>query len=233
MPQSFEQEFTRKALSASLERLQTDYVDSYGMHNPKLNHIRNDATFDMFDKLIQEGKIKSSQVALGPAIGWTQEGLEAMERKSVSAVQTVYNILEQTPGNELIEKAEKQNVGILVRVPDASGILTGKVKAETVIPSNDHRKDRKQEWRQDALRKVEQFRPIAERNGLNITEFAIKFILSKKSIASVLPTVVSVEEIETFAAISDGKYLNSSDMKEIDDLYNTWPSYELKATQAN
>jgi len=233
LPQSFEPEFTRKALSASLERLQTDYVDSYGMHNPKLKHIRNDITFDTFDKLIQEGKIKSSQVALGPAIGWTQEGLEAMERKSVSAIQTVYNILEQTPGNELIEKAEKQNVGILVRVPDASGILTGKVKAETVIPSNDHRKDRKQEWRQDALRKVEQFRPIAERNGLSITEFAIKFILSKKSIASVLPTVVSVEEIETFATISDGRYLNSSDMKEIDDLYNTWPSYELKATQAN
>lgn len=107
------------------------------------------------------------------------------------------------------------------------------MKAETIIPSNDHRKDRKQEWRHDALRKVEQFRPIAERNGLNITEFAIKFILSKKSIASVLPTVVSIEEIETFAAISDGKYLNSIDMKEIDDLYNTWPSYELKATQTN
>jgi aryl-alcohol dehydrogenase-like predicted oxidoreductase len=68
---------------------------------------------------------------------------------------------------------------------------------------------------------------------LNITEFAIKFILSKKSIASVLPTVVSVEEIETFATISDGKYLNASDMKEIDEIYNTWPSYELKATQAN
>jgi aryl-alcohol dehydrogenase-like predicted oxidoreductase len=130
-------------------------------------------------------------------------------------------------------KAEKQNVGILVRVPDASGILTGKVKAETVIPSNDHRKDRKQEWRQEALRKVEQLRPIAERNGLSIIEFAIKFILSKKSIASVLPTVVSVEEIESFASISDGKYLNSSDMKEIDDLYNTWPSYELKTSEVN
>ncbi len=234
LPQNFDKEFTRKALNASLERLQTDYLDSFGLHNPKLNHIRNYSTFDTLDELINEGKIKSSQVALGPAIGWTQEGLEAMDRKSVSAVQTVYNILEQTPGNELIEKAEKQDVGILVRVPDASGILTGKVKAETIIPSNDHRKDRKVEWRKSALQKVEQFRPIAERNGLNITEFAIKFILSKKSIASVLPTVINEEEIETFASISDGNYLSSSDMKEIDDLYNTWPPYELKATpQAN
>ncbi|MBA0909091.1 MAG: aldo/keto reductase [Nitrosarchaeum sp.] len=233
LPQSFEPEFTRKALNASLERLQTDYLDVYGMHNPKLNHIRNNVTFELYDKLIQEGKIKTTQVALGPAIGWTQEGSEAMDKKNVAAIQTVYNILEQTPGNELIVKAEKQNVGILVRVPDASGILTGKVKAETVIPSNDHRKDRKQEWRQEALGKVEQLRPIAERNGLSIIEFAIKFILSKKSIASVLPTVVSVEEIESFASISDGKYLNSSDMKEIDDLYNTWPSYELKTSEVN
>ncbi|MSV26707.1 MAG: oxidoreductase [Nitrosarchaeum sp.] len=233
LPQSFEPEFTRKALNASLERLQTDYLDIYGMHNPKLNHIRNNVTFELYDKLIQEGKIKTTQVALGPAIGWTQEGSEAMDKKNVAAIQTVYNILEQTPGNELIVKAEKQNVGILVRVPDASGILTGKVKAETVIPSNDHRKDRKQEWRQEALRKVEQLRPIAERNGLSIIEFAIKFILSKKSMASVLPTVVSVEEIESFASISDGKYLNSSDMKEIDDLYNTWPSYELKTSEVN
>jgi aryl-alcohol dehydrogenase-like predicted oxidoreductase len=80
------------------------------------------------------------------------------------------------------------------------------------------------------LKKVEQFRPIAERNGLTITEFAIKFILSKNSIASVLPTVVSEDEIESFAEISDGNYIKSSDMKEIEELYNTWPEYELKAT---
>lgn len=230
LPQHFDQKFTEKALEASLERLQTDYIDSFGMHNPKIDQIRNDEPFETFDKLIKEGKMKTGQVALGPAIGWTQEGLEAMDRENVSSVQTVYNVLEQTPGNELLEKAERNNVGILVRVPDASGILTGKVTAETVIPSNDHRKDRKLEWRREALKKVEQFRPIAERNGWTITEFAIKFILSKNAIASVLPTVVSVEEIESFAAISDGNYLNSTDMKEITDLYNTWPAYELKAS---
>lgn len=231
LPQHFDPNFTKKALNESLERLQTDHIDIYGLHNPKLNHIREDSTFNTLDQLIEEGKMKSIQVALGPAIGWTKEGLEAMDRKNVTAVQTVYNILEQTPGNELIEKADERNVGILVRVPDASGILTGKVTAETVIPSNDHRKDRKKQWRMEALKKVEQFRPIAERNGLNITEFAIKFILSKKSIGSVLPTVISEEEIQTFADISDGRYLSESDMKEIDELYKTWPEYELKATQ--
>ena len=232
LPQSFDPKFTKKALNNSLERLQTDYIDIYGLHNPKLNHIREDSTFDTLNQLIDEGKMKGIQVALGPAIGWTKEGLESMERKNVTAVQTVYNILEQTPGNELIEKANDKDVGILVRVPDASGILTGKVTAETVIPSNDHRRDRKIQWRMEALKKVEQFRPIAERNGLNITEFAIKFILSKNAIGSVLPTVVSEEEIQMFANISDGKYLSHSDMKEIDELYNTWPEYELKTTSS-
>ena len=83
------------------------------------------------------------------------------------------------------------------------------------------------------MKKVEELRPIADKNGLNITELAIKFILSKKGISSVFPTVISEEEIEMFSSMSDGKYLNESDMKEIDGLYANWWAenpYELKAT---
>jgi aryl-alcohol dehydrogenase-like predicted oxidoreductase len=232
LPQKFDPIFTENALKNSLKRLQTNYVDVYGLHNPKLRHIRDDTIFQVLDKKIEDGKIKTCQVALGPAIGWTQEGIEAMDRKNISAVQTVYNILEQTPGNELINNGERKDVGILVRVPDASGLLTGKVNADTKISEKDHRKERTREWRKSAMEKIEQMKPIAERNGLNITELAIKFILSKKGVASILPTVVSTEEIEMFAAMSDGNYIPASDMREIDDLYNTWPSYELKATQS-
>ena len=230
LPQKFDPAFTENALKKSLERLQTDHIDVYGLHNPKMHHIKDDTIFQTLDKKIEDGYIKTYQVALGPAIGWTREGLEAMNRKNVSAVQTVYNILEQTPGNELIENAEKKNVGILVRVPDASGILTGKVNADTKIDEKDHRSVRKGEWIKESLKKVEQLRPIAKRNGLNITEFAIKFILSKNAVSSVLPTVISNDEIERFASMSDGKYLNSQDMREITDMYNQWPQYELKAS---
>ena len=230
LPQQFDPEFSENALRNSLERLQTDYLDVYGLHNPKLEHIRDDTIFKTLDKFMGEGKIKAYQAALGPAIGWTQEGLEAMNRPNLSAVQTVYNILEQTPGNELLDNAVKKDVGILVRVPDASGILTGKVNADTKIDEKDHRSVRKGEWIKASLKKVEQLRPIAERNGLTITELAIKFILSKKGISSVIPTVISIEEIENFAAMSDGNYINASDMNEINELYNSWPSYELKAT---
>ena len=82
----------------------------------------------------------------------------------------------------------------------------------------------------EALKKVEQLSPIAKRNGWNITELAIKFILSQKSVSSVLPTVVSEEEIEMFSAMSDGKYLSDADKTEVIGLFNQWPSYELKAS---
>ncbi len=230
LPQSFEKEFTKKALRDSLERLQTDYLDMYGLHNPKLNHIRDDSIFNLMDEFIKEGKINTYQVALGPAIGWTQEGLESMDRTNISAVQTVYNILEQTPGNELMAKAVEKNVGILVRVPEASGILTGKVTADTKIDEKDHRSVRKGEWVKASLQKVEQLRPIAERNELTITELAMKFIMSKEGFTSVFPTVTSEEEIINYVEMTKGNYISKSDMKEIQEMYDSWPSYELKAT---
>jgi aryl-alcohol dehydrogenase-like predicted oxidoreductase len=234
LPQRFDEDFTRLALRNSLERLQTDHVDMYGVHNPKLKDVRNESIFNVLDNFVKEGSIKTYQIALGPAIGWTQEGMEAMEKPNLSAVQTVYNILEQTPGNELMKRAEEKNVGILVRVPEASGILTGKVNADTKFDDNDHRSVRKREWLKASLEKVEQFRPIAERNGLNITEFAMKFMMTKKGFATVLPTMISEEEVVNYAQMSDGKYISDSDMKEVEELYNSWPSYELKATpQAN
>lgn len=230
LPQRFDENFTRMALKNSLERLQTDHLDMYGLHNPKLNHIRDNSIFSVLDSFIKDKSIKTYQIALGPAIGWTQEGIEAMDRPNVSAVQTVYNILEQTPGNELMEKAQQKDVGVLVRVPEASGILTGKVNAETKIDEKDHRSVRKGEWIKASLKKVEQLRPIAERNELTITELAMKFIMTKKGFASVFPTVVSEEEIINYVEMTKGEYISASDMKEIEQIYNTWPSYELKAT---
>ena len=232
LPQRFDPLFTEHALRNSLARLQTDHIDVYGLHNPKMYHIQDDVIFNTLDNKINEGLISTYQVALGPAIGWTKEGLASMNRKNVAAVQTVYNILEQTPGNELIDEASRKNVGILVRVPDASGILTGKVKADTKIDEKDHRSVRRGEWVKSALDKVEQLRPIANRNNLTITELAIKFILSKNPVSSVFPTVISIDEIEQFAAMSNGQYVSSSDMEQIAKIYSTWPPYEIKATIA-
>ena len=228
LPQRFDDGFARAALRASLDRLGTDRVDVYGLHNPKMRHVRDDAVFKTLASMVRGGQARACQAALGPAIGWEREGLEAMERPEVSAVQTVYNILEQTPGNAILERAAERGVGVLARVPDASGILTGKVGADTKIDEKDHRSVRKGEWIRSALAKVEQLRPVAEGCGLSIAELAVKFILSKRGISSVIPTVVSTDEIDAFSAMSDGAYVPRRDMDEIARLYAGWPPYELK-----
>ncbi len=232
LPQRFDGEFARAALRASLGRLGTDRVDVYGLHNPKMRHVRDDAVFETLASMVRGGEVRACQAALGPAIGWEREGLEAMERPEVSAVQTVYNILEQTPGNAILERAAERGVGVLARVPDASGILTGKVGADTKIDEKDHRSVRKGEWIRSALAKVEQLRPVAEGCGLSIAELAVKFILSKGGISSVIPTVVSTDEIDAFSAMSDGAYVPRRDMDEIARLYAGWPPYELKGEGA-
>lgn len=222
LPQKHNPEFLKYALQQSLNRLQTDYIDVYSLHNPKMDAIKNDSLFISLDKLVQSTKIKSYGVALGPAIGWKDEGILAIEKRNITCLQTVYNVLEQDPGRAFLNVVRKNNndVGIMVRVPDASGVLTGKVNEKTAFDKNDHRSNRKKEWILEAMQKVEKMKPIANARGWSISQLAIKFILSQKEISIVLPTVIDVGEIESFAEMADGNYLNENEMAEIIDLYN-------------
>ena len=219
LPQKHDPEFLQFALKKSMERLQTDYIDVYSLHNPKMDTIQNDELFSALDGLVRSGTIKGHGVALGPAIGWRDEGLLSITNRNITCLQTVYNLLEQDPGRDLMSAAAKSNVGIMVRVPDASGLLTGKVTAETKFDKNDHRSFRKQEFIKEAMQKIENMKPLANSKGWNITELAIKFILSQPQISVVLPTMVSVEEIEMFAAISDGSYLSKSEAEQLEEMY--------------
>jgi aryl-alcohol dehydrogenase-like predicted oxidoreductase len=220
LPQKFDEEFVRYALGQSLERLETGYIDLYNLHNPKMDAIQDDSVFRLLNQLINEGKIRHYGAALGPAIGWRNEGILAMENRNVTAIQTVYNILEQDPGQDFFKVANEMDVGVLVRVPDASGVLTGKVDTNTVIGKDDHRSHRKREFIIQAMKKVENLKPFAQSKGWNITELAIKFILSEKTISTVLPTVTSNEELEMFANISDGKYLDEKEYAQVKDMYS-------------
>ncbi|MFQ5940138.1 MAG: aldo/keto reductase [Nitrososphaerales archaeon] len=220
LPQKVSPEFTRYALEQSLSRLDTDYIDLYSLHNPKMEHIQSDDVFITLNKLMEDGKIRHCGAALGPAIGWREEGILAMQNRNITAIQTVYNILEQDPGRDFFPVAREMDVGVMVRVPDASGVLTGKVNTNTVMGKNDHRSHRKQEWIAEAMKKIENLKPFAESKGWNILELAIKFILSEKSISVVLPTVTNAEELEMFANISDGIYLNQNEFERVRDMYN-------------
>src|SRR5207248_1203024 len=123
--QDFSEKFITFALEQSLARMQTDHVDLYQAHNIKLPHMSGAAgeTFvATMEKLTKSGKVKHWGIALGPAIGWREEGVIALERwpKCVT-VQTVFNMLEQHPGREFAELAAKTNrAGVIARVPHSS-----------------------------------------------------------------------------------------------------------------
>jgi aryl-alcohol dehydrogenase-like predicted oxidoreductase len=220
MPQKHNRDFLQFALKMSMDRLETDYIDIYSLHNPKMAAIQDNSIYQSLDSLVLDGKIRSYGVALGPAIGWMEEGLLAMKTRSITCLQTVYNILEQDPGRTFLDLSSQYDVGIIVRVPDASGILTGKVSADTIFDKNDHRGNRKREWIKEALHKVENMRDIAKSKGWNITELAFKFILSRKEISVILPTILDISELETMVGLSDGNYLDENSMLQISELYN-------------
>lgn len=230
IPQKHDPKFLHFALEKSMERLQTDYIDVYSLHNPKMDAIKNNDLFYTLDSLVDKGIIKSHGIALGPAIGWKEEGLYAIKNRNITCLQTVYNILEQDPGrsflnavtessSQSIENENSYDVGLMVRVPDASGLLTGKITEKTILNQNDHRNYRKKEWVIEALKKIENIKSIAENKDWTIPQLAIKFILSQKPISIVIPTILSNDELEIFSEMSDGTYLKEEELKQINQLY--------------
>ncbi|MCS6767206.1 MAG: aldo/keto reductase [Candidatus Nitrosocaldus sp.] len=220
LPQRFDAKYVRYALERSLERLESNYVDVYNLHNPKMYAVMHDPLFLALEQLRSEGRIRHYGVALGPAIGWRDEGVYAMEKRKITALQTVYNILEQEPARQFFPYARARDVGVLVRVPDASGVLTGKLTVNTNLDKNDHRSFRKRAWVEEASKRLEVLKPMADARGWSMQELAIKFILSEQSVSSVLPTITSIEELDAYVSISDGKYLSSDELRIMNEMYD-------------
>jgi len=226
LPQEWRPEYVRFALEESLKRLQTDYVDIYQLHNPRLDAMRRDDLFATLDVLKQEGKIRAFGPALGPAIAERQieEGACAIER-GVDSVYIIYNLLEQMLGSALFERGRQRRTSFLVRVPHASGLLDGTVKPETVFREDDHRfhrvstEDRKKQWQVDGLKKVEQLRFLTEGVGRTVGQAAIQFILSEPSVASVLPNIYTEQLLHEFVASPEAPPLTQEELLRISELY--------------
>lgn len=212
--QDFSPRLLRHSLEQSLKRLQTDYIDLYMAHNIKLPQFRDDM-FAELDKIKDEGKIKVWGVSLGPAIGWREEGIDAMMKHGAKAVQTVYNLFEQCPGRELSEVAHVYKAGVLARVHDNSSILKDVVKAETNIEKNDHRKFRDDHWKTYGLKKVELIRPLARAHGMTIHQLACKWLLMDPNLTSITGTLLNEHEIKEAADATDMPNLSKAEMEQL------------------
>jgi aryl-alcohol dehydrogenase-like predicted oxidoreductase len=217
-PQRFEPEFIRYACEQSLRRLKTDYIDLYQLHNPRIDAIERDEVFDLLGKMVKEGKIRHYGAALGPDIGWFEEGEASMRERKVSSLQIIYSILEQEPARRFFPIAEQERVGLLSRVPHASEVLTGRYTEPPAFDPSDHRAHRKHEWMVQALKKVEQVKFLAQ-EGRALSQAAIKFALAQDTIVSVLPNITSMEELHEYASAPDTPDLDGEEMERLDDLW--------------
>ncbi len=219
-PQKWTPGFVRYACEQSLRRLDTDYIDLYQLHNPKMDAIEDDELFGTLDELVAEGKILNYGFAIGPDIGWEEEGIAAIEHREAIAMQIIYSILEQDPARVWFPLAKEQQTGLITRVPHASGMLDGTYTKNTVFDASDHRSHRRQEWLNTSLAKIAHLDFLKESLDATIGQIAIKFALSGGMVASVLPNITNLPQLEEFAAASEEEDIPQEFLDRLSDLYD-------------
>jgi aryl-alcohol dehydrogenase-like predicted oxidoreductase len=226
-PHDWSPAFVRMACEQSLRRLRTDRIDLYQMHNPRLSALQNDDLFATLEALKAEGKILSYGAALGPALQpdrQIEEGLYSVVHRH-TAVQIIYNMLEQVLGASICPVAQSHDVPVFVRVPHASDMLLERVTEDTVFAANDHRSFRqvnpamRHEWQTKGVKKVELLRFLTDGTGRTLGQAAIQFLLSQPSIVSIFPNIYDEPLLEELAAASDTPPLTESERNEVARLY--------------
>jgi aryl-alcohol dehydrogenase-like predicted oxidoreductase len=219
LPQDWSPAFVRHSCEQSLRRLRTDYIDLYQLHNPRLEAIGDEDLWEELRRLRQEGKVRAFGVALGPDIGWRDEGLAALERDDVAALQVIYNVLEQDPADELLGVAERRGVGCVARVPHASGLLDGSYDPAKHFASSDHRSHRPRSWMAAGLAAREALTFLTEGTGRTLGQAAILFALARPAVATVLPNITSRENLAEFAAAADAPPLTADERARVDAIW--------------
>lgn len=224
-PHNWTPSFIRMACERSLQRLKTDRIDFYQLHNPRLDAIRNDAVFETLDALRAEGKIRCYGTALGPAINERQieEGIATIVERRAHT-QIIYNLLEPMIGEKILPVARQHQVCVFTRVPHSSGLLEGVFDESTTFDKDDHRSFRlkgdedRQRWLLNGLKKVDRLRFLTADTGRTMGQAAIKFILADPAIGSVLPNIYNEAQIKEFAAASDTPDLTAEEYRRVQQL---------------
>lgn len=218
-PQKFDREFVKFACEQSLRRLDTDYIDLYQAHNPRVSALERDELFETLEQLKFEGKIRHFGVALGPDIGWFEEGEMSMRERQVESLQIIYSILEQEPALDFFPIAEECQVGLLSRVPHASNTLTGEFTEVPAFDESDHRAFRRAEWMREALAKVERVKFLVQEDSRTMAQSALQFVLKKPQIVSVLPNFTKLDDLREYTAAVDTPSLSDEEQTLLDELW--------------
>ncbi|MEF2966441.1 aldo/keto reductase [Paenibacillus sp. M1] len=187
----------QKQLDSSLKALQTDYIDLYQFHSGPDTAFDNDELWTMLDKQKQAGKIRHLGTSIGSNDNLHQT--EASTKVHSEAIQVVYNRLDRTPEQRVFPSCERQDLGVLARVPLASGYLSGKYKPGAVFDKTDvrHRHDP-----ENTRRKLEEVERIAREEvpeGVNMAEWALAWCLRHPAVSAVIPGCKNPAQVESNA----------------------------------
>lgn len=219
----------RKYVEDSLKRLQLETIDLIQLHCPPTQVYYRPEIFELFDTLKQEGKIQN----LGVSVEKVEEALKAIEYDNVTTVQIIFNMFRQRPAQLFFNEAVKKDIGVIVRVPLASGLLTGTFGKQTSFTAGDHRTFNRNG---EAFDKGETFSGIDYETGLaavealkkifpgrtNLAPVALKWILQQEAVSCIIPGASSAQQVDSNLSALEEKDLTAEQVSAVQKVYEQY-----------
>ncbi|AWW29170.1 aldo/keto reductase [Echinicola strongylocentroti] len=227
-------EALRGYVEDSLKNIGIEALDLIQLHCPPTEVYRRDEIFGLFDRLKDEGKIKH----LGVSVEKVQEAQMAMAYPNVKTVQLIFNMFRQKPADHFFEEAKQKNIGIIARVPLASGLLSGKMNKGREFEENDHRKFNREG---QAFDKGETFSGVDFDRGLEAVEalkevfgekeplaaWALRWILMYDEVSTVIPGASKEEQVKANILAAGHPALSQEQMEAVKSIYDTYIKAEV------
>jgi len=219
----------------SLRNLQVDCLDLLQLHCPPTAVYARPEVYKALDQLQSKGKIRNYGVSV-EKIG---EALASIEFPNVQSVQIIFNMFRHKPIEEFFPKAKQRRVGILARVPLASGLLTGKMTSSSTFPRDDHRNynlhgevfDRGETFSgvdlDKGLAAVEELKRIVPK-GMDLTQMSLRWILMFDAVTCSIPGAKRVEQVEDNVKAGDLPPLDHATMGRIQGVYERWIKAQIQ-----
>ena len=214
-------------IERSLKDLGAESLDLVQLHCPPTEVFYTPEVFGVLDDLVQAGKIRY----YGVSVEKVEEALKAIEYPNVQIVQIIFNIFRQRPAELFFKEAERRKVGILARLPLASGLLTGKLNAASVFETSDHRSYNRQGESFDrgetfsgvdyatGLQAVEGLRPLVP-PGMSMTQFALRWILMFEAVTCAIPGAKNPKQAEENVLSADLPTITPETMQQVKEIYD-------------
>jgi len=216
-------------IEQSLKNLNTEAIDLLQLHCPPTQVYYMPEVFGILDDLVISGKL----LYYGVSVEKVEEALKAIEYPNVQSVQIIFNMFRHRPAELFFEQAKKKQVGILARVPLASGMLTGKFNKNSEFDSEDHRKFNRNGESFDkgetfsgvdydlSLKAVEELKSICP-SGMSLTQFALKWILMFDAVTCTIPGAKRKEQVEENISTVDLSPFSEETMTGVRNIYNKY-----------